>query len=526
MGVDQLIRKLDSDKFRVGRVGVAAAAALMVVIGWAVPAAADVEFEVTTPTAKIGATEGNFVMIVTVRSDQADSGTIVVEESGDVGPPLAAVSIEVPGGSAKQVLVTLPASTYTSYEVTVDLDGEKPKRRSFSMSEVRDDQPVAVFPGLSSDDLLSAVDTNNPTSRARLLHFDPTWLDAGPAALVNHTAVIMTEGDFESLNEDRRSALFHWVSYGGVLHIDASVTSPPVGLPSQFSADGVGWVGAGAIRLTGSELRSGNLNEIVAARRLGVNDEGYYDYDYGLNSGFGGGDALLEDSTVKVFEAGWLIALLGLYVLLIGPILWFWLKRTDRQPAMWAAIPAAALITTVGIWGVGSWVRRDATGSQVTMVMDIDGYSRSLSQYLLVSGSGGRVGLKLSDGWTTAQASANEYWFSYDTPRSGTLRDDSLAIELAPGTAGTLAASGWAVDDASWDITLKQDDSFDVTGSATNRTDRTLDQVLVTSRFGFYKHNGEVPAGESIDFVLSARQWTNRLHVPCYYSSLVSGNSK
>lgn len=74
---------------------------------------------------------------------------------------------------------------------------------------------------------------------------------------------------------------------------------------------------------------------------------------------------------------GLLGAVLGAYILIVGPGLYLLLRRLDRQAWGWLAIPAVTLLFTLGTYGYGLRMRgNDVILNQVTLLEQLDGRSR------------------------------------------------------------------------------------------------------------------------------------------------------
>jgi len=71
-----------------------------------------------------------------------------------------------------------------------------------------------------------------------------------------------------------------------------------------------------------------------------------------------------------------LIGFLGVYVVLIGPVLYFLLKRTDRRELAWVLIPAISLVFSVVAYAGGSATRGRATTIKSLEVVQANAGSR------------------------------------------------------------------------------------------------------------------------------------------------------
>ena len=83
-------------------------------------------------------------------------------------------------------------------------------------------------------------------------------------------------------------------------------------------------------------------------------------------------------------EVGWLIALLGAYILLIGPINYLVLRRLDKREWAWVTMPVLILAFAAGAYGFGSLLRgSDLIINEVAIVRGSPGATDGTAQIYL-----------------------------------------------------------------------------------------------------------------------------------------------
>lgn len=89
------------------------------------------------------------------------------------------------------------------------------------------------------------------------------------------------------------------------------------------------------------------------------------------------GWALMQLPVLAIPPLGALIALLGVYILIVGPGLYLLLRRLDRQVWGWGAIPLVTLLFTLGAYGYGLRIRgNDVILNQISVVEPSAGRAR------------------------------------------------------------------------------------------------------------------------------------------------------
>ncbi|MDH3292799.1 MAG: hypothetical protein OER95_00585 [Acidimicrobiia bacterium] len=491
----------------------ALALALMLVTAPAAPASAETTAEVESTVGGFYRPGATTVLLVTVTADQAVTGTIRV--SDESGESTTEREIEVPGGSAKTFAVPVTVAPWGGRPVVVveTSDGQT-RRPGVNLQQVGDVEPVAVMPSLNVPGLVERADLAVDLGQARMVLFDPAHLDHGAAALSAATAVVATEADVDDLSESQRRALFGWVSSGGNLYLDGSLAAIQAGVigamveagggrfaPSAGAAsagEGRAWLGAGSVHVVGDSLSSGRYDGLVKPRF----SQDFFDEGQFVDPG----DVLSDlsyDAGFRTRPIGPFIAVLLVYIAVIGPILWLYLSRTRREPLLWLAVPALAAVVSIGIWGSGRFFRQGTSGSHVTVIGTSGTGSQSLSDYMISSSGGGFTGIELADGWEPATSGFNSWDWRFREAgfAQPTVQGNRIGADVPPaGVVVARASSDGAVAN-SWTVNLTVNGNS-IVGTVTNTTPYDLVEVVVFSGDQIRRLDS-VDSGAGADFELN-----------------------
>ncbi|MEM8922850.1 MAG: hypothetical protein AAGD35_05055 [Actinomycetota bacterium] len=473
------------------------------VLTFAGPAYADTDLEVTTPADGRYQSGQPVPLLITVSADRAVSGVLSVEFDGIVA---GSKRVEVPGGSTKQVVMVVnlpPWEPGGSIGFDADNSDDDASGR-LGLTANREDELVAVFDDLAVGDVPPTADLRVDMGQARLFRFDPGLLAEGPDMLGPFSHVVVTAGDLAALDPAAIGAIEVWAgSTGGTIVVDESPTADVALSVRPAAGEDEVPFGTGSVWFTDGRIAESGFDGLFAPSPTRNADEFPW-------SGGGGGVpssiTLARDAGVAIPEIGSLMLVLMAYVVIAGPVLWLVLRRSKREPLVWAALPALALLTTGGVWLVGQNIRNDTNAAHATVVADLPNL-RSVSTEVLVSApNGGRAGLTLDDGWRPLATFTEEF---FDGPFGGgnvraetTLDGDLLTVDLPPGglqvVGATAALPGTA--DPSWAIDMT-DVNGRLEGTITNLTPYRLDEVFVVAGQGFATP-GPIEPGGSADISL------------------------
>lgn len=493
-----------------GALAVAAAGPIVA----ASPAAADTTLEVTTPA------DGRYLgggmpipLLVTIKADGAVKGTLVATFDGTFA---GAQTVEVPGGSSKQVLfVVTPPPWSTSGQVSFDGgsgSGDSASAR-LNLQSAGSDEMVGVLPSLTEGrDLPATAQLAVDLGVARLYPFDPVLLDAGgPDALGAFSQVLATPDDLAALPDNQLDALRAWVgTTGGTLVVDASpdASIPLEAEPLPGATDGTSTFGVGQVRFSDGKAQASAYDGVFAPTVPRDTAE----FPFGANA-FGLAPTtilLASDAGVRIPAIGTLVGLLVVYGLLAGPVLWLVLRRARRETILWLALPALAVVATGAVYGLGRAMRHDTSTAHATIVADLPATRVITTEVLVTAPGGGRAGVELGEGWRPVQSVSDEQFFgpgAFGVGGGGSTRRQSLdgndlVTDLPAGGVGVVSAeTAQPAAEPSWAFDLEATGNG-LAGTITNQSDSTLESIMVVSGQGFAQVASLAP-GESAEVTLN-----------------------
>lgn len=460
------------------------------------PAGAETTLSVGTPAGNLYRSGRPIPLVVTVNADQLVEGVLtVLHDNMPGGRSAERLNIEVPGGtSAKFLLITNPPSWSGPPQVTLTVGG-KVVARGGQLQRSGDIEPVGVFPSFRNRDLPQRADLVIDAGEADLFDLDPAILDEGADALAVFTHVVATGADIDGLSEPAADSLLRWVDEGGRLLIDDRL---PVAMGHvELGEDGRAPVGLGEVVLTDGAVSDGAIDGLFRPTSVTSTDE----LPFG-QSWFPTVPMLARHAGVQTPDVAELLFVTGGYVLLVGPVLWFVLRRRRRERLVWVAVPAVAVLATSAVWVTGRQLRSEASGAHATVVVESPGATVAYSDVLLTSANGGDVGITLPAGWHQQSVGDDQ---GVDISSLGTPRADGndLVADVPPGGFGVFRASGVVEPHHAWEVDAHLDDG-DLVGTVTNRSDGEISEVYVFAGATHRRIADRLAAGETAEFELGA----------------------
>ncbi len=398
--------------------------------------------------------------------------------------------VEVPGGSEKRFVVTVPtppqASLSASSTVRVRLvEGSRPVAAGTTPVRASPDQElVGLLPGVyartaSAFSAPLAVDAGI----GRFVALTEEHLRLAPESLGPLSTIGMRGQDLAELPDDTRRGVLAWVASGGTLLVDVPPGTPVTGLPDEWqpAVHGRGAAGAGHVRVTDGAMAAGRWNGLVEP--TGWNLAPSASGTGGVSGPLSG--ALASESGLRVPALRWLVAYLVVYVALVGPIGFFVLRRRHRPELAWVAIPLAALLFTTTSFVAGRNLRRAARLVHATVLSTGPLGSTAATGVGVFSPGGGTNTVGLAPGWTTAEASTGTLGsaarLALVTRTSG---GPEARLPLEPGQFGLVTASGPATVEGRLLVTGRSAEEGRATGQVRNTTPFTLEQVAIYAGSG------------------------------------------
>lgn len=324
-------------------------------------------------------------------------------------------------------------------------------------------------------------------------------LDTDLRALENASTMVTTPVAFRELGADSTvgSSIEAWIRGGGQLLVDGPTASLddrfhrfPTANPDRFT------VGAGSVYYDDSWRDGVPIGGYVGATGLAQLVE-----SQGLGAGAGGELAVLADLALP--GVGIVAAVLLIYAILAGPVLFIGAGALGKQRRIWTVLPILALVVAGGILTVGFFDRRDRTDAHITIVEVAAEGSRATTNLLLGSDFGGNRGLTIPEGWQYLGQART----SGQRPvqlRVGRVSTD-VGIEMPPGSNAVIRVAGSA---PTYDGLLTIDEisagaDGTIQAQVTNNADVVLEQA-VAFLGNARTELGELEPGESVDVTVEA----------------------
>jgi len=324
-------------------------------------------------------------------------------------------------------------------------------------------------------------------------------LDSDLRALENASTMVTTPVAFRELGADSSlgASIEAWVRGGGQLLVDGPTASLddrfhrfPTANPDRFI------VGAGSVYYDESWRDGVPIGGYVGATGLSQLVE-----SQGLGAGAGGELAVLADLALP--GVGIVAAVLLIYAILAGPVLFIGAGALGKQRRIWTVLPILALVVAGGILTVGFFDRRDRTDAHITIVEVASEGSRATTNLLLGSDFGGNRGLTKPEGWQyLGQArTSGQRPVQLRVGRGPT----DVGIEMPPGSNAVIRVAGSA---PSYDGLLTIDEisagaDGAVRAQVTNNADVVLEQAIAF--LGNARTElGDLEPGETVDVTVEA----------------------
>ncbi len=434
-------------------------------------------------------------LVVEITATKATRGSIIVRIEGR---ETARQEFEIAGGATKQLIVVTETLQWGgNLVVAVDSDdGDEIYRPR--LVEDREAELVGLLPNLSSVGLPNNAPAATGGRTARIHPIPELAFQADARALDMFDTIAGSADDFAALSPSASDAMRAWTARGGSLLIDAGAGTEVAGL-NLVSSQANQPYGLGNVRFTDGDLRRGNVDGMFGAT-MGVRIE-----EFGQQIDPGAlGRTLVNDAGISVPGISALMGLIGLYILVVGPILFLGLRRTERQPFTWIAIPGLAFFAVAAVWVVGQAQRSNIDLAHATIVADIDGLRIERSNVLVASANGGFVGLSTTDGFRAA-SSPNHHFGEFGLGEQQITNANSLGVDLNPGEASQITVERISGAPATSTLLINAEiTDRSLTGTVTNTSDLILEDVRVVAG-NAVQLIGAMAPGETAEFALDER---------------------
>lgn len=372
------------------------------------------------------------------------------------------------------VLLDGPLDDALDVRASVDVGGRTTQLRPSLAEWESGSHLLGTLPGVGAGDPpADGLTTRLLGETIHIVELAPALLDLGPKALGALDSVAATADDLAGLSEPHRDAVLGWLADGGSLYVD-SAPGPIAGWPEEVQpGDEVVRSGSGTVMATDGQLAAGRWNDVILpAANRSIHEDGEASADVPW------GDVQSEMFNVDLGRElpglPGLLAVLGVYILLVGPVTYLVLR--GRAMARWAAVPVLAVLATGVVFVNGDGLRSDTTATVIDIIEFGPDTATATSKVLLAS-DGGQREVAAPAGWvaewdeTMAGFGAVEQRRNADAVR--------FAVPAPPGGVGFLGATGPVNVDGALEVTASAVDDGTVTGTVRNTLDVTLEEVAV-----------------------------------------------
>lgn len=461
---------------------------------YAQPAAAETSLEVEAGFGEQYAPGRSVPVRVTIDADRLVRGTLVVRApmaqmfrggGNETGDAVAQLPVEVPGGSVKEFLLTVPTTgVRRSLEITVQLDaGDESATEKVVLETSADRDLVGLLPAVTPATLPGPVNLPADLGTAIVVPVDDALTAAAPASIAALGTLVAGPDELTRLPAPARQGILQWVDAGGRLVIDAAPGTQVEGLPAEWQpAANAGRVlaGLGEIRFSNGAAAAGRWAEVVEPSPVTLQDEFRNVPTLNLPFFEDISNAVARDAGFQVASLTGLVLILGAYFLVVGPIAYLVLRRKQRPELAWVVIPGLAVVFALVSFAAGTNLRRDTTAGQGTIITMGPAGSSATAYVGMLSRNGGDGQVTLPDGWT---ASPVDTTFTGGNANSVTVttggNSPAARIPLEAGQFGVLTASGPL--DLAGQLEVRGQAAADgtVQGEVRNTTEQTLHEVGV-----------------------------------------------
>lgn len=460
------------------------------------PAAADTTLQVDAGYA--GAfVPGNPVPVrVAISADRLLRGTlqVVVGAATPVELP-----VEVPGGSQKQFLVVAGTFFEGSPVVSARLrQNGQVVSKDVPLRGAGDQELVGLLPGvLPGRGLPGPAPLAVDVGTARFAALGDAELQQAPDSLGPLSTIGMDAGELAGLAPQARAGVLSWVEHGGRLLVDAERGRPIAGLPDgwQPGAGGRTSAGLGEVVATDGAMAAGRWANLVEPASTGSSRNA-------LGAATSAAASLASEAGLRSPRLGWLVGFLAVYVILVGPVLFFVVRRRRRPELAWVAVPLVAVLFSTGSYVGGRNVRK-ATELVHGTVLSTGTTGATASSYVGVfSRSGATVRVGFPAGWSTANLAGDVSGPARPTAVTLTSDGPDARIPLDAGQFGLVAASGPASSTGALEVSASVGPGGGVVGTVHNGTRFTLDDVAVLAGSDGVRLGGLAP-GQTSDWTVA-----------------------
>lgn len=395
------------------------------------------------------------------------------------GAPVA-MAVEVPGGSQKEFILTTTAGFSENPEVTARLHqgGDLIASGQTTARATADTELVGVLPGALGGRVPPvAASLAVDAGTARFAALGEPELALGPASLGPLSTVAANADDLIRLTPAARAGILRWIEDGGRLLVDTARGEAVGGLPDAWQPGqrGRAPAGLGEVVATGGAIAAGRWSGLVEPSAWGApSNAGRFGPDTSLPI------ALASDAGLRTPELGWLVAFLAVYVVAVGPALFFAVRRRGRPELAWVAVPLVALVFSSGSYLVGRDLRNATQLVHASVLSSGPGGPRATTSVGVFSRSGETARIGFPAGWTSGGFQGLGQSGPVPALVTTTAEGPDARLPLDAGQFGVVSGRGPAPGGGGGlEITASGDPNGRISGTVRNPTEFRLEDVAV-----------------------------------------------
>jgi hypothetical protein len=445
----------------------------------------------------------SFLVRVDVSANELIDGELFASLAAS--PTTFRTDIEVAAGTTKRYAFVLPL-WWDAPRVTVSVtDGGEQLASETVSARAGQAEIVGVLPRLAArfDELPDTAALADGLGSARLTVFDLELLDLGVAALQTFDTLIVSGDDLTGLDDGQLADVLRWVSIGGVLVVDDEAGLAALPDEWQPGTNGAAWAGLGEIRHVKGAASAGAWGPVISPTTTGsignmVGTEMMSDTQFDLANRSG-----VDLPSITPLAIG-----LGIYAVVLGPGVYFALRKWRRLTLGWVVIPALAVLTAGGIAVAGDGVFRQGDPAATVFVQTTPGGAYELASALTYSSNGGVSRQVLPAGWNVL-AGGNMFGppdmsSTMLEPTAGGVLTSSVRLEAMQANVRSYEGPAPELDlEVTAEFTTDGDGGGTISGTVTNRTGRDLVDVAVFAGNANRKI-GELADGDTAEWEVRA----------------------
>jgi len=427
------------------------------------------------------------LVAVELDADRGERGEVTIT----AGPLTLRREIDLAGEGTSRVLFVVPIG-WTS-EIEIRWRGEDGSTvTSLGVANTGDDELIGSLGGASGL-LPDSFELAGTGDLARVVQLPDDILLELPEVIHTVDQLAVTADDLSSLDPDVAAQLSEWLHLGGHLLVLGEPPAPGSTTLADALFEGGRAATSGTVIVV-PEVGLADVDGMLLPAPPPIDERFENVQAGGRIVDLGGGTQIPLPS----FPA--LLGVVGIYVILVGPVLRRVLAKRRQELAWWWIVPLAAVATTGAVMVIGGGEGRSGGRVSDITVIEYNDSGNFASAELTYVGGGADLSLEMPDGWRIDNGTEPFRDRMSVFQRGGRLETQGL------GDGSTYAAARGPAPGVQAPVSA--DFTFDEngpTGTATNEGPTRLEDVQLTDGLRFVPV-GALESGETAEFDWSDSQ--------------------